>query len=45
MKSYGDQTYYDTDNYLGTEYQSEFDSQSIIEEYKNGNIFGKQVPF
>ena len=46
MKSYGEQNAsYDMDNYLETEYQNEIDSQAIMEEYKNGNIFGKQVPF
>ena len=46
MTSYGEQnTNYDNENYLETEFHSEIDSQAIIEEYKNGNIFGKQVPF
>ena len=46
MKSYGEQNSdYDNENYLETEFNSGIDSQTIIEEYKNGNIFGKQVPF
>ena len=46
MKYYGDQnTNYDDENHLESEYQCEIDSEAIIEELKNGNIFGKQVPF
>ena len=45
MKLNGESTACETGLILDTEYHTEFDGQEIIEEYKNGNIFGKQVPF
>lgn len=36
---------YETENYLELNSHTDFDTQAILEEYKNGNIFGKQVPF
>ena len=45
MKLNEESTICDSGLILDTQYNTEFDGQEIIEEYKNGNIFGKQVPF
>ena len=45
MKFNEESTICDSGLILDTQYNTEFDGQEIIEEYKNGNIFGKQVPF